>query len=54
MTDVVGFRCLNCGHRFKTEVLDPDEQREARRRDQPTSPVRCPECSRTDVRRGWE
>ena len=54
MTDIVRFHCNNCGHRFETEVLDKDEQREARRINQPTSPIQCPECNRTDIRRGWE
>lgn len=54
MTDIVRFRCLNCGHRFQSEVLDEQERRDARRRDMPTSPVRCPACYRTDIRRGWE
>ena len=54
MTDVVRFRCINCGHRFETEVLSERERLEARRQDQPTWPVRCPHCMRTDIRRGWE
>jgi rubredoxin len=54
MADTIRFRCLNCGHRFEAEVLDEDEKREARRRNQPTSPIQCPECRRTDLRRGWE
>ena len=54
MTDIVRFRCNNCGHRFEVEVLDEYERREARRRDQPTSPVHCPKCNRTDIRRSWE
>ncbi|RZP20265.1 MAG: zinc ribbon domain-containing protein [Erythrobacter sp.] len=54
MTEVVRFRCLNCGHRFDTEVLTEEERREARREDRPTSPVHCPKCHRTDIRRGWE
>jgi rubredoxin len=54
MADVVLFRCNNCGHRFKSEVLDEREKLEARRLRQPTSAVHCPECNRTDIRRGWE
>ena len=54
MTDMIRFRCNNCGHRFETEVLNERERLEARRHNQPTSAVRCPECKRTDIRRGWE
>ncbi len=54
MTEFVRFRCNNCGHRFEKEVLDEDEQREARRDNRPTSALRCPKCRRADVRRGWE
>jgi rubredoxin len=54
MTDIVRFRCLNCGHRFQSEVLDEYERREARRRDTPTSPVHCPVCNRVDIRHGWD
>lgn len=48
------FRCNNCGHRFETEVLSEAESREAAQANRPTSAVHCPECNRTDVRRGWE
>lgn len=54
MTERVRYRCRNCGHRFEAEVLDERERREARSREIPTSPIQCPECHRTDVRRGWE
>lgn len=54
MTDIVRFRCQNCGYRFETEVLGDDERREARRINRPTSAVQCPKCHRTDIRRGWE
>ncbi len=54
MTESVRFRCNNCGHRFETEVLDKRERQEVRHREQPTSPMRCPECRRTDIRRGWD
>lgn len=54
MTRHVRFRCRNCGHRFEAEVLDEDEQREARRKGEPTSPIHCPACKRTDIRDGWE
>ena len=47
------FRCRNCGKKFEAEILDEDEQRETRRRNQPTSPIQCPECCRTDIREGW-
>ncbi len=54
MPELARFRCINCGHRFEVEVLDDDERREARRENRPTSAVHCPECYRTDVRRGWD
>ena len=54
MTEMVRFRCLNCGRRFEAEVLDEDEKREARRRDQPLGRVSCPECKRRETRRGWD
>ena len=54
MTDIVRFRCNNCGHRFKTEGLSEGEHREVLRRNRPTSPVHCPKCRRTDIRRDWE
>ena len=49
MTDIVRFRCKNCGHRFETDVLDRDDEIEARRNNQPTSPVHYPKCNRTDA-----
>lgn len=54
MTEIVRFRCNSCGHRFDAEVLDKDECREARRINRPTSALHCPECNRTDIRRGWD
>ncbi len=54
MPERARFRCKNCGHRFEADVLDEAERREARREDRPTSAVHCPECRRTDIRRGWD
>ena len=54
MTNRVRFRCLNCGARFEALVMDEGEKREARRRNQPTGPVQCPECKRTAIRNGWD
>jgi rubredoxin len=54
MTEVVRFRCQNCGYRFETEVLDDHELRQAKRLSRPMSAVHCPQCHRTDIRRGWE
>lgn len=54
MTEVIRFRCLNCGRRFDAEVLDERERETARRERRPTSPLQCPECRRTDLRRGWD
>jgi len=54
MSDEIRFRCNNCGNRFQAEVLSEEEKRKARREERPTSPIRCPECHRADVRRGWD
>ncbi|HDO52772.1 MAG TPA: zinc ribbon domain-containing protein [Rhizobiales bacterium] len=54
MAEIVRFRCKTCGHRFEAEVLDPDEKREARRRNRPTSDVHCPKCNHLEIRRGWD
>lgn len=48
------YRCNNCGHRFHIEILTPEERREAERRQRPLLGISCPQCRRTDVRRGWE
>ena len=44
------YQCLNCGHRFESEVF---EKGEAEAKNIPTQPVRCPKCNRTDWREGW-
>jgi DNA-directed RNA polymerase subunit RPC12/RpoP len=54
MSEAVRFRCINCGERFTSDVLDEQEKMEARRRGRPTSAIRCPQCGRDDLRRGWE
>jgi rubredoxin len=54
MTERARFRCNNCGHRFDAEVLTLDEKREYERERRPSSPIRCPVCQRTDIRRGWD
>lgn len=54
MPDTVSFRCNNCGHRFTADVLNDAEKRAARDEGRPASRLHCPECHRTDVRRGWE
>jgi rubredoxin len=53
MAEKQRFQCNNCGHRFEVEVLSEDEKREAKRERRPVSTVACPECHRTDLRRGW-
>lgn len=40
------FRCRNCGKEFRRDVFEAGE---AQRKQQPSSPVHCPECNRTDV-----
>jgi DNA-directed RNA polymerase subunit RPC12/RpoP len=54
MTERVRLRCLNCGERFDTEVLTESEKRQRDRDRRHHSPVRCPKCQRTDIRRGWD
>ena len=44
------YQCLNCGRRFEEEVFEKGEA-EAKRAH--TQAVRCPECNRTDLRKGW-
>ena len=39
------FRCLNRGHKFEAEVF---ERGETVAKQQPSGPVRCPRCNRTD------
>ena len=33
MPEVKRFQCLNCGHRFETDVLTTEEKQDARRKD---------------------
>ena len=54
MTEVVRFRCNNCGERFEAEAMTDEEKAEARDKSRPTSAIRCPRCGRTDIRRGWD
>jgi hypothetical protein len=54
MSDRVRFRCNNCGCRFEAQVLTEDEKRKAIQDGQPTFSIRCPDCHRTDIRRGWD
>jgi hypothetical protein len=54
MPDTIRFRCNNCGHRFETEILTDEEMRRAAREQRPTYAVSCPDCRRTEIRRGWE
>lgn len=54
MTELVRFRCLNCGKRFEETVLEAHEKQEAKRLNHQLIMLHCPECNRTDLRRGWE
>lgn len=47
------YRCNNCGERFEVDVLSKEEEREYDRQNRPYSPVHCPKCNRTDIRKGW-
>ena len=48
------YRCLNCGERFKVDLYSPEEKRDAQREGVRFSPIRCPECGRSDYREGWD
>jgi len=54
MPERIYFRCNNCGHRFEAEALTKEEEQKAKEERQPTSAIHCPNCNRTDIRRGWE
>jgi len=54
MTKLVRYRCKNCGKRFEIEILEEHEVRQRQRDNQPIFKIKCPDCSRTDVRKGWE
>jgi NAD-dependent SIR2 family protein deacetylase len=54
MSEIVKFRCLNCGERFSTEAMTREEQKEAEDRFESYSPIQCPKCKRTEIRRGWD
>ena len=44
----VGYECIRCGRKFDTKVF---EKGEAESRRVQGSPVRCPECGSTGVKR---
>ena len=54
MPELARFRCLNCGERFSTEVLNERELEDLHREGRRGGAIRCPSCNRTDVRDGWE
>jgi DNA-directed RNA polymerase subunit RPC12/RpoP len=54
MSNSIKYRCLNCGDRFEAETLSQEERRDFDRKNRLYGPVRCPKCSRSDVRCGWE
>lgn len=45
------YLCHNCGNEFVVDVLTSEEEREARRRNEPVSPISCPRCQRRDFRK---
>ncbi|PWB65369.1 MAG: zinc ribbon domain-containing protein [Bradyrhizobiaceae bacterium] len=51
MAQRMRYHCLNCGNEFEAAILTPEEEREARRRNEPISPVICPRCRRRDLRK---
>jgi hypothetical protein len=53
MTERAKFRYLNCGEKFEEDVLTADERRQYERERRRGSPVHCPACNRTDLRRAW-
>lgn len=46
MLRIVRYKCRNCGHEGKVEVLSEDEMRDPRI---PKRPVTCPKCRSTEV-----
>ena len=54
MSNMVRYRCNNCGHRFEIEVLNEREVEKAKRENRPLQRISCPKCGRTDYREGWE
>lgn len=54
MSELKYFTCLNCGHKFKIEVLTKDEDEALRKKGAPTSPISCEKCHRRDLRPGWD
>jgi transposase-like protein len=53
MSNLVRYRCRNCGERFEIQILTAEEVREADRRGQRVSNAHCPRCRRTDLEKGW-
>lgn len=47
---IIKYVCLVCGNRFKTEVADEEEVREAIRQGRDAVPARCPKCHSTNLR----
>ena len=39
-------KCRRCGHEFRAEVLDRDEERDPSRK---PSPLKCQRCGSTDL-----
>ena len=51
MSEMVGYRCKNCGEGFVIEVLTRDEVKERRKAGLPTAPITCPRCGSDHVER---
>lgn len=41
MTEMIGFQCLNCGHRFEPEVLTHEEMYQADQRAMSVTSGQC-------------
>jgi DNA-directed RNA polymerase subunit RPC12/RpoP len=51
MTEIVKFKCNDCGHRFEQQILTEREKREAQRDRRPTMAIQCPMCGSQRVQR---
>lgn len=51
MSELIRFRCNQCGHRFESVVLSNGELREAQKLLRPTTKVRCSKCGGVNIRR---
>lgn len=49
MTEIVRYRCKQCGHHFETPILTEREHREATRDGRPVFAVHCPKSAKAVI-----